>query len=473
MNQPHYFSQQSDFPTKTVVAALFITAFLGYLNETLLNVALSTLMTEFTVSKQDIQWLATGFLLVMGAFSPLTAAVLQWFKTKTMTLLTLGIFLLGSLICAAAVNFPMLLGGRLIQALAAALSMPLLINAILVIFPPQQRGRAMSLVAVIFTVAPAIGPTLSGVIVDQLGWRYLFLATVPLVLAAMLMIVLTLKHNLMEITRPPIDSLSALLSILGFGGLVYAASQFAELPPVVFATLLAISIGLIALFVRRQYRLKTPLLDLSVLGVKQFRYAIIILFIAYFLFLGLELLLPMYSQQVLLLSATITGLVLLPASIAEAAFAPIFGVILDKKGGRPILLLGAAIMAGSMAGLWWLIGAETSPYWLAAVFALFAVSVSAAVTGETHGLNHLSTTQNPHGTAIIGMLMPIAGALGVAFFIGITQLGEQLSAADPQSAMLNGFKLAVGLGAILTLTAFFSAMKIHTEYKLDKPHNHH
>ena len=470
----HYFSQQADFPTKTVIGALFITAFLGYLNETLLNVALTTLMQEFSVSKPTVQWLTTGFLLVMGAFAPLSASILQWFKTKTMALLTLGIFVIGSLICAFSGTFAMLLVGRLIQALSAACAVPLLINAILAIFPPHKRGRAMSLVAVIFTVAPAVGPTLSGIIVDSLGWRYLFLATTPLALLAMLMIALKLKHNLMTITRPHIDLYSVLLSILGFGGLVYACSQFTLLSLPVFVGLMAVSLGSIGLFVKRQYRLTTPLLDLSIFKVAQFRHTMIIMFMAYFSFLGLELLLPMYSQQVLLLSASVTGLILMPASITEAVFAPIFGTLLDKKGGRIVLLPGMMILVSALGLLWWIMDIDTPAILLSVVFALFAIAVASAVTGETHGLNHLNTAQSAHGTATVSMIMPLSGALGVAFFIGITGLGEQMSlATDPRMATLDGMKLAVACAAVLSFTALFLATKIYTEYNKKEGHYVH
>ncbi|PJG82277.1 MFS transporter [Caviibacterium pharyngocola] len=470
----HYFSQDPNFPTKTVVSALFIAAFLGYLNETLLNVALTTLMHEFAVSKQSIQWMTTGFFLVMGAFTPLTASILLWFKTKTMALLTLGIFLLGSLICAFAVNFPMLLGGRLIQALSAACAVPLLINAILAIFPPEKRGRAMSLVMVIFTVAPAIGPTLSGIIVDTLGWRYLFLATVPFVLLAMLMIAFTLKHNLMEQTRPKIDVISVLQSFIGFGSLVYTTSQFTQLALWQFVGLLVLAVSFIAFFAKRQFSLGTPLLDLRVFKVAQFRYSMIIVFFAYALFMGLEFLLPMYMQQVLLFSATVTGFVLMPASIAEAVFAPIFGTILDKKGGRPVLLISGVVMSLAMSLLWLLITENTAEAVLACIFALFAVSVSAAATGETHGLNHLSKAQNPHGTAIAGMIMPISGALGVAFFIGVVQIGEQISTKPTALlTMLDGVQLSIGISVIFAFIVLFLATKIRTLYDLNGEKNGH
>lgn len=146
---------------------------------------------------------------------------------------------------------------------------------------------------------------------------------------------------------------------------------------------------MIAWFVKRQFALETPLLNLRTFSVAQFRHTMVILFIAYFLFLGLELLLPMYTQQVLLVSAMITGLVLMPASVAEAVFAPIFGIILDKKGGRPIALFGMSIMLISMWAMYFALNIQMNPMLLSAIFACFAISIASAMTLETHELNHL------------------------------------------------------------------------------------
>lgn len=461
-----YLSDNPNFPAKLVIGTLFSIAFLGYLNETLLNVALSTLMVEFDVSKNTIQWLTTGFLLIMGAFAPITASILQWFNARTIALLTLSIFLTGSLICAFAPNFMVLFSGRMIQAVSAACAVPLLMNAILAIYPPHQRGKAMSLVAVIFTVAPAVGPTLSGIILDYLGWQYLFLMTTPFVIVAMLVVLMTFKVNLTEITRPKIDILSSILSVLGFGSLVFACSQFSQLPLMGSFAILAFALAMIAWFVKRQFALETPLLNLRTFSVAQFRYTMVILFIAYFLFLGLELLLPMYTQQVLLVSAMITGLVLMPASVAEAVFAPIFGIILDKKGGRPIALFGMSIMLISMWAMYFALNIQMNPMLLSAIFACFAISIASAMTLETHGLNHLPKALNPHGTAIISTIMPISGALGGAVFVGITQIGEGLSKQHHvRLAMFDGVHLTILMGACLAIIAFLCALKIRTEYQ--------
>ena len=456
-----YLADRPGFPAKTIVAALFVGAFFGYLNDTLLNVALTPIMHDFAVDKTTVQWLTTGFLLVMGAFTPITASLIQWAETRKMVLITQATFLAGSLICACAPTFAALVAGRLVQAISAACFVPLLFNGILAIYPPRRRGTAMGVITMMFTVAPAIGPTISGLIIDHSHWRVLFAFTAPFILAAMLLVGKTLNENLSDISRLKIDLPSAVLSVAGFGGLVYASSNFAHLNATTFAALALGALLLIALFARRQHRIDVPLLNLRAFGYAQFRYSVLILASAVFLFLGLELLLPMYSQQVLLLSGTITGLILLPASVAEAIAAPLLGRLLDRKGGRFTVLPATILLTASLATLWLNLCLDTHPLILAATFTLLAVAGSACIIGETHGLNALPKALNPHGAAIIATLNPIAGAMGAAYFIGATNIGEKLTtAATAQQTMLGGIRLAVGSALILAATTIWLASKL-------------
>ena len=456
-----YLANNPDFPAKTIVATLFIGAFFGYLNDTLLNVALTPIMKDFAVNKTTVQWLTTGFLLVMGAFTPITAGVIQWFETRKMVLFTQATFLAGSLVCAFAPTFGVLVAGRMVQAVSAAFFVPLLFNGILSIYPPQKRGTAMGVITMMFTAAPAMGPTLSGIIIDHTHWRVLFGFTAPFMLAAMALVGKFLTVNLSSITRPKIDALSAVLSIAGFGGLVYASSNFASLPLVQFALLSAGSVFLIGWFAHRQFRLAAPLLNLRAFGYAQFRYCVLILAGGVFLFLGLELMMPMYTQQVLLLTGTATGLILMPASIAQAVAAPLFGRLLDKKGGRFTVLPATVMLLVSLAVLWLFLRIDTQVVVLSAMFTLLAVSVSACITGETHGLNALPKNLNPHGAAILTTLNPIAGAIGAAFFVGATNIGEKMSsAATAQAKMLDGIHLAMGCALVLAAAMVFVATKI-------------
>lgn len=420
-------------------------------------------MRDFGVNKTTVQWLTTGFLLVMGAFTPITAGVIQWLDTRRMVLLTQAVFLTGSLVCAFAPTFGVLVAGRMVQAVSAAFFVPLLFNGILSIYPPERRGTAMGVITMMFTAAPAMGPTLSGIIIDHTHWRVLFGFTVPFMLAAMVLVAKFLTVNLSRITRPKIDALSAVLSVTGFGALVYASSNFAALPWERFVLLFAAALVLVAWFARRQFQLATPLLNLRAFGYAQFRYSVVILAGAVFLFLGLELMMPMYTQQVLLLTGTATGLILLPASIAQAAAAPLFGRLLDKKGGRFVVLPATVMMVVSLAVMWLFLRLDTQTAALSAMFALMAVSVSACVTGETHGLNALPKQLNPHGAAIMTTINPIAGALGAAFFVGTTNIGEQLSSAPTAPAkMLDGIHLAMGCALAVAATLVFFAAKLRS-----------
>lgn len=180
-----------------------------------------------------------------------------------------------------------------------------------------------------------------------------------------------------------------------------------------------------------------------------------------FLFLGLELMMPMYTQQVLLLTGTATGLILMPASIAQAVAAPLFGRLLDKKGGRFTVLPATVMLLVSLAVLWLFLRIDTQVVVLSAMFTLLAVSVSACITGETHGLNALPKNLNPHGAAILTTLNPIAGAIGAAFFVGATNIGEKMSsAATAQAKMLDGIHLAMGCALVLAAAMVFVATKI-------------
>lgn len=253
-----------------------------------------------------------------------------------------------------------------------------------------------------------------------------------------------------------------MLSVAGFGGLVYASSSFSTLPVAEFVLISAGSVLLVGWFARRQFQLATPLLNLRAFGYAQFRYSVVILAGAVFLFLGLELMMPMYTQQVLL-TGTATGLILLPASIAQAAAAPLFGRLLDKKGGRFVVLPATVMMVVSLAVMWLFLRLDTQTAALSAMFALMAVSVSGCVTGETLGLNALPKQLNPHGAAIMTTINPIAGALGAAFFVGTTNIGEQLSSAPTAPAkMLDGIHLAMGCALLLAAGLVFFATKLRS-----------
>ncbi|MEN2450558.1 MFS transporter, partial [Bacillus sp. JR_15] len=207
---------EKNLNSKAILVTFMIGAFFAILNETLLNIALTELMEVFHVDAPTVQWLATGFMLVMGVLMPISALLIQWFTTRQMFIGVMSIFLAGTVIAACAVNFPMLLTGRMIQAVGTGLLIPIIMNALLLIYRPEVRGKIMGTFGLVIMFAPAIGPTFSGVIVDILGWRWLFIIVIPFAVFSILFAVKYLQ-NVGEPMRPRADFLSIILSTIGIG----------------------------------------------------------------------------------------------------------------------------------------------------------------------------------------------------------------------------------------------------------------
>ena len=483
-NQPKKYEYLIDDPNVKVMPimlSLIIGSFFAILNETLLNIALTTLMAEFNVSLTTVQWMATGFMLVMGIVIPASALILQWFTTRQLFLSTMIIFTIGTTISALAPNFPVLLTGRLIQAIGTGLLMPILFNVFLLIYPPHRRGKVMGIIGLVIMFAPAIGPTLSGVIVEYLGWRYLFIVVIPF---ALFSIAFAYKYlvNVSEVTRPKIDVLSLVLSTIGFGAIVYGFSSAGEsetgfLDPKVYSIIL---VGFIAIvfFALRQLKLKEPLIDLRVFRYPMYTHGVILFLIIIMAMFASEIILPIYMQGPLALTAATAGLVLLPGSILNGALSPVMGGLFDKFGPRVLMIPATLILCGTMFMMSRL--DLNTPLWIIIVgYILLMVSVSATMMpAETNGLNQLPKHLYPHGTAVMTTLQPVAGAIGVSVFISIMNARQSnflQNSNDPtdmkviNEGMVAGVELvyfiAFAMSIVAVVMAFFvyRATPVETE----------
>lgn len=263
----------------------------------------------------------------------------QWISTKQLFTAAMVTFLAGTLIAAFAPTFSFLLTGRIVQAFGTGLMMPLMMNTILIIFPLEKRGAAMGLMGLVIMSAPALGPTLSGVIIDSLNWRWLFYILIPL---AMISIFVGVKYltNVMEITKPKIDILSIILSTLGFGGIVYSFSKSGDLGwsnPEVYWTLSVACLSL-AWFIFRQLRIKNPILNLRTFKYPIFALMVVLMITMMMSMFSTMALLPMYLQGVLLLTAFKSGIIMLPGSIINSLMGPISGKLFDIFGPRVVIV---------------------------------------------------------------------------------------------------------------------------------------
>lgn len=455
-----------------VVLVMILGVFVAILNETLLNVALSKIMADIGILPSTAQWLTTGYLLVIGVLIPVTAFLIQKFTTRTLFLAAMSLFTLGTLAAAVAPGFGMLLLGRVLQASGTGLLFPLLTNVVLATVPLEKRGSAMGTIGIVITFAPAIGPTLSGIIVEHFSWRVLFYGVIPIALLVIAIAYLKLK-NVTETTNPKIDVLSLLLSTCGFGGIVYGFSSAGEghggwssgtvLIPVIIG---AVALGL---FVWRQLTLAEPLLDLRTFKFNVFRLSTLIMMIVMMAMFSAMMLLPIFLQGALGYSPLQAGLVMLPGGILMGIMSPITGRLFDKFGAKWLAVVGLALIANT---LWQFSSISLStPYAMIMILnTLLMLGISMLMMPVmTNALNELPPRLYPHGTAIISTLQQVSGAVGTALLVTVmtngsknfleSAAGTKADAPLPILAMMAGMKsaflLAFGLVVAAWIVSFF------------------
>lgn len=466
-----------------IMLSLIIGAFFAILNETLLNIALVTLTEEFSITLPTVQWMVTGFLLVMAVIIPVSALLLQWFTTRQLFLATMSIFTMGTIVSASAPTFSVLLVGRLIQAVGTGLLIPVVFNVVLLIYPPHKRGKVMGIVGLVIMFAPSIGPTLSGVIVEYFGWRYLFIVVIPF---ALFSIAFAYKYlvNVSEVTKPKIDVLSLVFSTIGFGSLVYGFSSVGSSDNgfLSMAVLLTISTGLlgIALFTLRQFKLKDPVMDLRVFKYPMFTHGVLLFLIIIMVMFASEIILPIYMQGPLALTAATAGLILLPGALLNGLMSPIMGAVFDKYGPKVLMIPATLVLSATMFVLSRLT-IDTSLWIIVVSYIVLMLAISAIMMpAETNGLNQLPKRLYPHGTAVMTTLQPVAGAIGVSLFLSILnarqlkilqQSATPTDAATINAAMVAGVELVYFIAFVLSIGAVFLSFMAYRAVpkELDEP----
>lgn len=472
--------------SKLVLAVLIVAATIMILNETVLSTALPSIMEDFQVPTSTAQWLTTGFLLTMAVVIPTTGYLLQRFTTRQIFTVAIGIFLAGTTVAAIAPLFVVLLGGRVLQATGTALVLPLLMTTAMTVVPPKRRGSIMGLISIVIAVAPALGPTLSGLILQRFTWHYLFWFMVPLIVIALLA---GLKYvsNIGVQRVIPLDIISVVLSVVAFGGLVYALGSLGKAIDSVNFTVIAVGIvGVIALviFVLRQLKLvkeEKSLLDLRTFKVPSFRYSIIVMLLMFGLFIGLVTVIPILLQNALLVAPVVSGLAVMPGGLLQGLAAPIVGRIYDKVGPRPLLIPGSIIIFLGVAGMWWVshdihawdgkefFGISGAVFVVSVLFAVLAMGLCLAMTPlMTTALGGLPQHLYGHGSAILNTLQQLAGATGTALLVAamtFTLNARQASGEVLPDATASGAASAFLVGMVFAGIAILVSPLV----KLDKP----
>ena len=418
-------------PPYGMIAILFIGAFVAILNETLLNVALPSIMKEFQVGPTEVQWLTTGYMLINGILIPASAFLIQRFTNRTLFISAMVLFTLGTVLASFSPTFSVLVVARMIQASGSAVMMPLLMNVMLVSFPIEKRGTAMGFFGLVMVVAPALGPTLSGYIVEHYSWRTLFDIVIPFGAITLLYSVFRLK-NLTPQREIKLDVLSIILSSLGFGGLLYGFSIAGDKgwgDPFVYGTIIIGAISL-TLMIFRQYKLKEPILEFRIFKYPMFALSQTIAIVLAIALFSAMILLPIYVQNIRGFTPMEAGLLMLPGALVMGLMSPITGRLFDKYGPKKLAVIGLTITIIT-SYLFSRLDMEIAYSSLVILFAVRALGMSMVFMPiMTNGLNELPAKFYPHGTAMNNTMQQVAGAIGSALLISVMNARAESKAVE-------------------------------------------
>ena len=447
-----------------VIWVLLIATFTVILNETVMGVAIPHLMADLDITAVAAQWLTTAFLLTMAVVIPITGYLLQRFPTRAVFLAAMSLFCTGTLLAALSTGFPMLLMARVVQASGTAIMIPLLMTTVMTLVPAAERGRRMGNITIVIALAPALGPTISGTILNFAGWRFLFWFVLPVALAALIFGAVRIT-NVGERTAGALDLWSVPLAALGFGGVVFGLSKFGEDAATRDSRVIGIALGVcvvaLGAFIWRQLvmqRTDRALLDLRTFRSRVFTVSVILFVIAMTALFGAIILLPLFAQGVLGLTVLQTGLLLLPGGLMFGLMGPVVGRWYDRVGPRPLVVPGAALIAIAMWAIVPFMSESTQWGALLAFHIVLSAGLSLMFTSLfSASLGSLPPHLYSHGSPTLATTQQVAGAAGTAALVSIMSavaLARVAGGASEAAGLAGGIQVAFIVGAALATVGF-------------------
>ncbi|SEH82922.1 drug resistance transporter, EmrB/QacA subfamily [Halobacillus karajensis] len=457
---------------KVLMAALLLAgSFITILNQTLMITAIPPIMDEMNVTANSAQWLTTVFMLVNGIMIPVSAFLIERFTTRQLFISAMIIFSFGTILGGLAVNFPLLLLGRVVQSAGAGVMLPLMQTVFLMIFPVHKRGTAMGYIGLVISFAPAIGPALSGYITSAYSWRYLFWMILPLAILIIVLASFILK-NVTELSYPKVDPISIILSSIGFGGLLYGFTLAGNQGWTSIDTVTVLIIGSVTLtlFILRQLRMRHPMLEFRVFKYPVFAITTAIAMITFLGLIGAETLIPLYMQDMRDFTAFESGLALLPGAVITAFMSPITGRIFDKIGARLLAIVGLTIITGSTLAFSFL-NIETTFTTITVLYSIRMFGLSMVMMPvTTAGLNQLPKKLIPHGAAMSNTMRMVAASVGTAILVTVMTTTAQAAENDPtvNHPSIYGVNIAFFIVTVLTIVGLVLAFFVRRTYPPDE-----
>jgi DHA2 family lincomycin resistance protein-like MFS transporter len=444
-----------------IIAVAAFAAFIATFNETFLNIGFTPIMADFGIGVSTVQWLAGAYMLGAGVMVPVSAFLYRSVSTKILFLAVVALLVIGSVIGGFASSFPVLLIGRIIQALGTGLLIPLGMNITLAVAPREKLGICMGVMGAMTTLGPSLSIVIAGALLSSFSWHSLLwffagLAALCFLFGAVLL------RNISKLTHPKLDASSVALIALALVGILYGVSTVFD--GNVLLSLVTVVVGVISLlvFVARQKKLEHPLIDLRALAVKPFAIGVVMNMIALIIMFAMNIIIPVFLQGSLGASPLDASFTLFPAIILSAVISPVAGKIYDRYGVKVLLPAGFAITAAAILALSFF--ASTGSLILMALLYIFVIGGAALIIGpvQSFALSRLAPEIHAHGVTIMSTGFQIAGCIGASLFSGIyaAALGFAAASGDlvgsavaSQGFLVTGCILAA-IGAVGLVLAF-------------------
>ena len=433
-----------------MLAIMIFGTFVTVLNQTVVTPAQPSIMAEMGIDAATVQWLTTGFTLVNAIMIPVTAYLTDKHSTKALYIISLAIFAVGSLLAGIAPNFAVLLVGRLLQAAGAGILMPMVMTVLMLTFPPERRGSAMGIFGIVIAFAPAIGPSVAGLVIDSFGWRILFYAIAALIAVVIAVSVFALKRTEPLNPAAHLDKISVVMSTVGFGALLYGFSTIGSVGLNVSDSIITlVGLMVLVLFFRRQLKMEQPMLNVRVLANRRFLIGTVIGMIVQASLLAAGVLMPIYLQSYMGYSATVSGLVIMPGAILMGIMNPFAGRLFDKYGPRVLSIIGLTVLTVSTVGFATLTS-TTNVVWITIIYTVRMFSLSLVnMPITTWAMNALDNKVLNHGTSVNNTLRQVSGSLGTALLVSIDAF---------VAGSMSGSMGTVEAGILGVNAAFFAAV---------------
>lgn len=439
---------------RLITAILLLSAFVSLASQTMIVTALPVIQHDLHVSLNAAQWLTTGYTLIIGIVTPLSSNIYEKFSNRRVFLSIVGTFIIGTLLGCFATNFFTLLLARIIQASAGGMLMSFQMTTMITIYPIEKRGSILGLSSLVISAGPAIGPTLSGLILEVLPWRWLFILVLPFMIAVFIIGYFKLQN----FTTPrdiKIDYLSVAISLIGSGLALGSLTAFQENVWVGWAMLI-VGLIIIAIFVKRQLHLKNPMLKVQIFKYSSFRLMTIVGIFAFMVLLGTEQLMPIFTENISKVGSFMSGLILLPGALCNAVTASFVGRIYDQYGPKWLIISGGIIMLVASIPLV-TINSHSSLLVLTIAYAARMIGNACVFSPAlSEAFSHLSQSENSHGTALNNTLRQVFGAVSVTMLVVI---------AGIPSSLIIGIRTAMWVTVLLVVLMLLTFWRYLAEQK--------